>query len=85
MQEVSTRALAAPKKTASRERVSAAKEKVASWVLSPSSARNTSPKVVRNTLKSINSSPAWRLPGNHARVSAGGRQPAETAPRYCVP
>ncbi len=51
--EVSTSAVAAPRNTAIRESVSAAKLKVASWVLSPNSARNIIPNVVSKTLKSI--------------------------------
>ena len=51
--DVRIKAPAAPKKTAKRELLSAAKQKVASWVLSPSSARNIIPNVVNNTLRSM--------------------------------
>jgi hypothetical protein len=50
--EVNTKAVADPKKTDHLDWLSAAKQKVASWVLSPNSARKMEPKVVRMTLKS---------------------------------
>ncbi|MGD9054172.1 MAG: hypothetical protein PVI38_17575 [Desulfobacterales bacterium] len=53
MSELSTRAPAEPKNTEIRESQSAEKQKVASWVLSPNSARKIKPKVVNNILKSI--------------------------------
>lgn len=55
--EVNTKAAADPKKTDHLEGLSAAKQKVASWVLSPNSARKMDPKVVRMTLKSTISPP----------------------------
>jgi hypothetical protein len=51
--ELSTRAPADPKNTEIRESQSAEKQKVASWVLSPSSARKIKPKVVINILRSM--------------------------------
>ena len=53
--ELSTRAPADPKNTEIRESQSAEKQKVASWVLSPSSAMNTAVKTVSNTFKSMES------------------------------
>jgi len=51
--DVRTSAEAEPRNTDRRELLSAEKAKVASWVLSPSSARNTMPKVVSIIFKSI--------------------------------
>ncbi len=48
-----TKASAAPAKTAHRDRLEAAAANVASWVLSPSSAKKTSAKVERKTCQSI--------------------------------
>lgn len=50
--EVNTKAAAEPRKTDHLEELSAAKQKVANWVLSPNSARKMEPKVVSKTLKS---------------------------------
>ena len=50
--EVNNKAAADPKKTDHLEWLSAAKQKVASWVLSPNSARKMKPKVVRMALRS---------------------------------
>lgn len=50
--EVNTKAPADPMKTDHLEGLSAAKQNVASWVLSPNSARKMEPKVVRMTLRS---------------------------------
>jgi hypothetical protein len=51
--EVRTSAPAEPMNTETRDLVSAEKAKVASWVLSPNSARKMVAKVVNRTLKSI--------------------------------
>jgi hypothetical protein len=51
--ELSTSAPADPKNTEIRESQSAEKQKVASWVLSPSSARKIKPKVVISILRSM--------------------------------
>lgn len=55
--EVSTKAPADPRNTANFDWLSAAKQKVASWVLSPNSAKNMEPKVAKKTLKSTSGPP----------------------------